>query len=134
MSALEAAFAGCQAFEDPLALIADPDVDAVLIASPGFAHEEQVMACIEHRKPTLCEKPLAMDAESALRLVTAERQAAKASAGGVHAALRPGVCRDEAAAGLRRAGADVARAQRAPKQDRPGRLPVRDDRAGLAGA
>jgi len=78
MSALVAAFAGCQAFEDPLALIADPDVDAVLIASPGFAHEEQVMACIEHRKPTLCEKPLAMDAESALRLVTAERQAGKA--------------------------------------------------------
>jgi len=75
VSALVAAFDGCRAVEDPLALIADPGVDAVLIASPGFAHEEQVMACIEHRKPTLCEKPLAMDAESALRLVTAERQA-----------------------------------------------------------
>ena len=68
-------FAGVRAFADPLALIADDGVDAVLIASPGFAHEEQVLACLERRKPTLCEKPLTMDAESSLRLVEAERAA-----------------------------------------------------------
>ena len=77
-AALAAAVEGCRALEDPLELIADPEVDAVLIASPGFAHEQQVMACIEHRKPTLCEKPLAMDSESALRLVEAERRAGQA--------------------------------------------------------
>ncbi len=65
-------FAGVRAFADPLALIADDGVDAVLIASPGFAHEEQVLACLEQRKPTLCEKPLTMDAASSLRLVEAE--------------------------------------------------------------
>jgi len=76
-AALAAAVEGCRALEDPLELIADPEVDAVLIASPGFAHEQQVMACID-RKPTLCEKPLAMDSESALRLVEAERRAGQA--------------------------------------------------------
>lgn len=57
---------------DPAALVASPDVDAVVIASPGFVHEEQVLACLEHGKPVLCEKPLTMDDASALRVVHAE--------------------------------------------------------------
>jgi myo-inositol 2-dehydrogenase/D-chiro-inositol 1-dehydrogenase len=57
---------------DPLALIASPDVDAVVIASPGFVHEDQVRACLENGKAVLCEKPLTMDDASALRLVEAE--------------------------------------------------------------
>lgn len=63
---------------DPLALVADPDVDAVVIASPGWVHEEQVLACIEAAKPTLCEKPLTMDGDSSLRVVRAEREAGRA--------------------------------------------------------
>ena len=59
-------------YDDPLALIASPDVDAVVIASPGFVHEEQVLGCLEHGKPVLCEKPLTMDSASALRLLEAE--------------------------------------------------------------
>jgi len=58
--------------EDPLALVASPDVDAVVVASPGFVHEEQVLACLRHGKAVLCEKPLTMDDESALRVVSAE--------------------------------------------------------------
>ncbi len=60
--------------DDPLALIGDAEVDAVIIASPGFAHGEQLMACLEHGKPVLCEKPLTMDAESSLRVVEAEHK------------------------------------------------------------
>jgi myo-inositol 2-dehydrogenase/D-chiro-inositol 1-dehydrogenase len=63
---------GCRVVADPLAAIADPEVDAVLIATPGQFHEEQVLACIEHGKPVLCEKPLTMDAGSSLALVRAE--------------------------------------------------------------
>ena len=69
---LAAAFDGVRSVEDPLGLIADPEVDAVVIASPGFVHEEQVLACLEHGKSVLCEKPLTMDSESSLRLVEAE--------------------------------------------------------------
>ena len=57
---------------DPDSLIASPDVDAVVLASPGFVHEEQVLACLRHGKPVLCEKPLSMDDESSLRLLEAE--------------------------------------------------------------
>ncbi len=66
-------FRDVRVFADPLELIAHHEVDAVLIASPGFVHEEQVLACIEAGKFALCEKPLTMDAESSLRLVEAER-------------------------------------------------------------
>jgi myo-inositol 2-dehydrogenase/D-chiro-inositol 1-dehydrogenase len=63
---------GCRVIADPLAAIGDPEVDAVLIATPGQFHEGQVLACIERGIPVLCEKPLTMDAESSLALVRAE--------------------------------------------------------------
>jgi myo-inositol 2-dehydrogenase / D-chiro-inositol 1-dehydrogenase len=53
-------------------VIDDPAVDAVLIASPGDLHAEQVLACIAAGKPVLCEKPLATTTESALKVVEAE--------------------------------------------------------------
>jgi len=43
-AALAASFPGVRAIADPLALVADDEVDAVVIASPGFVHEEQVLA------------------------------------------------------------------------------------------
>src|SRR4051794_4642118 len=63
---------GCRVVADPLAAIADPEVDAVVIATPGQFHQEQVLACIERGIPVLCEKPLTMDAESSLDVVRAE--------------------------------------------------------------
>ena len=71
---LAARFDEVRSIGDPLALVADPEVDAVIIASPGAVHEEQVLACIEQGKHVLCEKPLTMDSESSLRLVEAERR------------------------------------------------------------
>jgi myo-inositol 2-dehydrogenase / D-chiro-inositol 1-dehydrogenase len=68
---------GVRAFADALDLVASDSVDAVVIASPGSVHEEQVMACLAHGKPVLCEKPLTMDAASSLRLVRAEREAGR---------------------------------------------------------
>lgn len=76
-TALATRFDGVRSIGDPLALIADDGVDAILIASPGFVHEEQVLACLEHGKYTLCEKPLTMDAESSMRLVQAETAAGR---------------------------------------------------------
>jgi myo-inositol 2-dehydrogenase / D-chiro-inositol 1-dehydrogenase len=63
---------GVRVIPDAAELIADPKVDAVLIASSAVAHEEQVLACIEQAKYTLCEKPLTLDRASALRVVDAE--------------------------------------------------------------
>jgi myo-inositol 2-dehydrogenase / D-chiro-inositol 1-dehydrogenase len=69
----------CRVIADPLAAIADPEVDAVLIASPGPFHEEQVLACIERGIPVLCEKPLTMDAASSLAVVRADDEHAAAT-------------------------------------------------------
>jgi len=63
---------GCRVVPDPLAAIADPGIDAVVIATPGQFHEEQLLACIERGLPVLCEKPLTLDAETSLAVVRAE--------------------------------------------------------------
>jgi myo-inositol 2-dehydrogenase/D-chiro-inositol 1-dehydrogenase len=53
-------------------LIADGNVDAVLVASWGAAHEEQVLAAIEAGKPVFCEKPLTPTKDACLRIIDAE--------------------------------------------------------------
>jgi myo-inositol 2-dehydrogenase/D-chiro-inositol 1-dehydrogenase len=65
---------GCQAFTDPAAAMAAPGVDAVLIASPGPAHEAALLSAFEHDLPVLCEKPLTPGSESALRVLEAEQR------------------------------------------------------------
>jgi myo-inositol 2-dehydrogenase/D-chiro-inositol 1-dehydrogenase len=65
---------GCRAISDPLDAIADPDVDAVVLATPGPTHEKQLLACLEHRKPVLCEKPLTTDVDTSLEVVRREAE------------------------------------------------------------
>src|SRR5207248_3375297 len=63
----------CTAYTDPAAAIAADEVDAVLIASPGPAHEAALLTAFAHDLPVLCEKPLTPDAASALRVLEAEQ-------------------------------------------------------------
>jgi myo-inositol 2-dehydrogenase / D-chiro-inositol 1-dehydrogenase len=63
---------GCTAYTDAAAAMASPEVDAVLIASPGPAHEAALLAALERDLPVLCEKPLTPDAAAALRVLEAE--------------------------------------------------------------
>ncbi|WP_405727373.1 Gfo/Idh/MocA family oxidoreductase [Streptomyces sp. NBC_00028] len=65
---------GCTAYTDPLSAMDADDVDALLIASPGPAHEAALLAALERDLPVLCEKPLTPDAASALRVLEAERE------------------------------------------------------------
>ena len=55
----EAAAEGATAYDDAFALIADPAVDAVVIASHDSVHAAQVVAAVRAGKAVLCEKPLA---------------------------------------------------------------------------
>lgn len=57
---------------EALDLIDDPQVGAVVIASPAETHEPFVLACLAAGKPVLCEKPLAATPEAALRVLEAE--------------------------------------------------------------
>jgi myo-inositol 2-dehydrogenase/D-chiro-inositol 1-dehydrogenase len=67
-----AARVGARVESDPIAAINAEDVDAVLIATPGKAHDEQVNACLERGIPVLCEKPLTTDIASAYAIVEKE--------------------------------------------------------------
>ena len=69
-----AARVGARVVDDPFEAIGAADVDAVLIASPGPAHEAQVKACLERGVPVLCEKPLTTTIESSYEIV--QQQAA----------------------------------------------------------
>ena len=52
-----------RAYTDPLALIDDASVDAVVIVTPTHVHREQVIAAADRKKPTFCEKPPAISLE-----------------------------------------------------------------------
>jgi myo-inositol 2-dehydrogenase/D-chiro-inositol 1-dehydrogenase len=67
-----AAEVGATAADSADALITSNDVDAVLIAAPDPLHAELTLACIDARKPTLCEKPLATTVADSRRIVDAE--------------------------------------------------------------
>jgi myo-inositol 2-dehydrogenase/D-chiro-inositol 1-dehydrogenase len=67
-----AAVPGARVANDPFDAIADEDVDAILLATPGPTHEKQLLACLEQGKPVLCEKPLTTDSASSLEVVRRE--------------------------------------------------------------
>jgi myo-inositol 2-dehydrogenase/D-chiro-inositol 1-dehydrogenase len=59
-------------FETAERLIADPGVDAVLIASPDATHAPLALACIAADKPALVEKPLAATLDECRAVIEAE--------------------------------------------------------------
>jgi myo-inositol 2-dehydrogenase / D-chiro-inositol 1-dehydrogenase len=52
---------GVEALLDPHALIADADIDAVLVCSPTPTHAELTMAAAEAGKHVFCEKPIDLE-------------------------------------------------------------------------
>lgn len=63
---------GVSVHSEVAAALDAPGVRAVLIASPGPAHEEALLAAFERGLPVLCEKPLVPESAGALRVVEAE--------------------------------------------------------------
>ena len=59
------------AYTDLDALLADPDLDAVIIASADALHADQCMAAAGAGKHVLCEKPMATAAADAKRMAAA---------------------------------------------------------------
>ncbi len=56
-------------------VLADPEVQAVVLATPHSLHTEQIIACAKAGKAVFCEKPLALKKTDAMRLVAACLQA-----------------------------------------------------------
>ncbi|WP_046732260.1 Gfo/Idh/MocA family oxidoreductase [Streptomyces humi] len=68
-----AAVPGARATDDPLALIAAPEVDAVVIASHDSTHADLAIAAVRAGKPVMCEKPLAPTAAECVRVLREDR-------------------------------------------------------------
>lgn len=67
---------GCdRIFTDPLAVCADPEVDAVVIATPNFTHREIAVAAARNGKHVMCEKPLGLNAAEVRQMYEAARDA-----------------------------------------------------------
>jgi myo-inositol 2-dehydrogenase/D-chiro-inositol 1-dehydrogenase len=50
------------------------DLDAVLIATPGFLHQPVLLPALEAGLAVLCEKPLTADSDSSLAVIEAEQR------------------------------------------------------------
>ena len=66
---------GGKAHADAEALCADPDVEAVYIATPHQMHAEHVCLAASHGKHVLVEKPMAITLEECQRMVAASEAA-----------------------------------------------------------
>ena len=64
---------GAAGFSQPLAMIAEAELDAVVIAAPTTAHLPLALAAIGRGIAVLVEKPLAPTVEEALEIVAASR-------------------------------------------------------------
>jgi myo-inositol 2-dehydrogenase/D-chiro-inositol 1-dehydrogenase len=58
-------------------LIADPEVEAVIVCSWGPTHEQYVIAAIAAGKPVFCEKPLATTTDACRHIMDAETAVGK---------------------------------------------------------
>lgn len=56
-------------------VLADPRVQAVVLATPHSLHTQQIVACAQAGKAVFCEKPLALNQADAARAVDACRRA-----------------------------------------------------------
>lgn len=57
------------------ALCADPNVDAVVIATPNFTHRDIALAAARNGKHVMCEKPLGLNADEVRQMYHACRDA-----------------------------------------------------------
>ncbi|MBE6642377.1 MAG: Gfo/Idh/MocA family oxidoreductase [Ruminococcaceae bacterium] len=67
---------GCKyAYDNYQELIDNPEVEAVYIASPVFAHVEPALAVAKAKKHLLCEKPIAFTVEETKNIINACKEA-----------------------------------------------------------
>lgn len=63
------------AFTSCAEMVAGCELDAVIVASPPFAHHDDVMAALAAHKHVICEKPFALNLAQAQAMVDAARKA-----------------------------------------------------------
>ena len=67
-------------FTDYKKLLGMDEVDAVIVATPPFAHKQPVIDAVRAGKHVLCEKPFAINAREAVAMAKASRETGRAVA------------------------------------------------------
>jgi predicted dehydrogenase len=75
---------------DFAAVLSDPAVEGVILATPHSLHEEQILGVVAAGKNVFCEKPLTMTAAGAERVIEACRKADKVLGIGHERRFEPG--------------------------------------------
>jgi 1,5-anhydro-D-fructose reductase (1,5-anhydro-D-mannitol-forming) len=73
--AFAAKFGARFAYDDYDLMLANPEVEAIFIASPNSMHAQQVIAAAQAGKHVLCDKPMAINVPDAMREIEACRRA-----------------------------------------------------------
>ena len=85
--------------------LADPEVEAVVLATPHALHGEQIEAAVTARKHVFCEKPLALNKAGAEKAVRLCRDAGLVLGHGARAPVGAPDRPDAGESGFRRTGA-----------------------------
>ena len=59
----------CRNFTNIKSFVSSDDIDAIYIATPNTYHAEQTITSLKAKKPVLCEKPFAMNAQEVLDMI-----------------------------------------------------------------
>ena len=78
------------AFDNIDSFLADPELDAVIIASPDTLHASQALACVKAGKHVLVEKPMTTSSADAQSLIAAAAAANVRLAVGYHLRFHAG--------------------------------------------
>ena len=68
-------FGGCSVYTSAAELVADDQVDAVIVSTPTDTHCDYTVLAAEHGKHVLCEKPMARDAAESRAMIAACQKA-----------------------------------------------------------
>ena len=61
-------------YDDYEALIADPVVDIIYVATPHHLHKELTIACLQAKVPVLCEKPIGLNLAEVEEMISLARE------------------------------------------------------------
>ena len=93
LAALSTALGGLRTYSDNEALLADPELDAVFIATPNAFHAPLALAALRAGKHVMIEKPFALDAREASEVVAAAEHSGKLLSVGMNQRFVPDVQR-----------------------------------------
>src|SRR5947209_15985390 len=66
-------FNAARHYDNYEALVKDPNIDAIYVATPHAFHCDQVILCLNHGKPVLCEKPMALSRGQVEKMIQTDR-------------------------------------------------------------